>query len=374
MTVGARLLIRRIHLWLGLSLGVIFVLLAATGSALIFYIEIDDALHREVQSQTTTIAPGWDSTVWDRALATGRAHWPHSGGTWSFEVTGEGGTIPARYYPPSTHSHHHAEREMVWFSSDGARVVRVEPWGGYLMSWLYELHANLLTGEAGRQVAGWSGFATLIMLVTGVITWWPRGSWGKAVAFKPNAVPMRRLRDLHKLTGLWSGLLLFVLALTGALLALPEMKAKLFDAVFHGPSNHLPPLSAESAEKQVSIQQALAAAHKALPSSRVAFIDVPADGREAFRMRVQVQNDPHFRFPSSNIYVDQHSARVLAVQDVRQGGSGATISSWIRTLHDGTVGGVATRMLFVILGLIPALLFVTGLLRWRYRIRAAQSQ
>ena len=374
MTVAARLLIRRIHLWLGLSLGTIFVLLAATGSALIFYIEIDYALHREGQSQTEIAAPGWDSAVWDRALATGRAHWPHTGGTWSFEVTGEGGTIPARYYPPSTHSHHHAEREMVWFSPDGTRIVRVEPWGGYLMSWLYELHANLLAGEAGRQVAGWSGFAALVMLVTGVITWWPRGSWRKAVAFKPHAVPMRRLRDLHKLSGLWSAVLLFVLAATGAFLALPDIKTKLFDAVFHGPSSHPAPLSADPIGKQVSIQQALAAARNVLPASRVAFIDVPEEGREAFRMRVQVPNDPHFRFPSSNIYVDQHSGRVLAVQDVRQGGSGATISSWIRSLHDGTVGGTSTRILFVVLGLMPALLFVTGFLRWRRRIVAIQKQ
>ena len=368
MSVATRLLIRRIHLWLGLGLGIIFVVLGITGSALVFYIEIDDILHREVRSELTASAPSWDSPVWDRALATGRAHWAHSGGTWSFEVTGEGGTIPARYYPPSMHSHHHAEREMVWFSGDGARVVRSAPWGGYLMSWLYELHANLLTGEAGRQVAGWSGFAILVLLVTGVIAWWPRGSWRKALAFKPHAVPMRRLRDLHKLSGLWSVLLLFVLSATGGLLALPDVKTKLFSAIFHTPDVGPTPLSAASTGRQVSIHEALAAAQRALPGSRLAFIDVPDQGRGAFRMRVQVLSDPHHRFPSSNVFVDQHSGRVLAVQDVRQGGSGTTIASWIRTLHDGSVGGVATRILFVILGLIPV--FVTGLLRWRRRISA----
>lgn len=369
MTSGVRVLIRRVHLWLGLGLGLILVVLGVTGAALVFYIEIDDALHGEVQSDAMARAPDWDSPIWDRALVTARARWPDPRGTWSFEVTGEGGTIPARYYPPSLHSHHHAEREMVWFSSDGARIVRDDTWGQYVMSWLYELHANLLTGEAGRQVAGWSGFVALVLLITGLITWWPRGPWRKALAFKPHAVPLRRLRDLHKLSGLWTMPLLFVLVLTGAFLALPDIKVKLLNAVFVAPSSMPPPLSVADSGRQIAVSEALAAAHGALPDARLAFIDVPGAGRDPFRMRVQVPGDPHRRFPSSNIYVDQYSGRVLAVQDVREGPSATTVASWIRTLHDGTVGGLPIRILAVVLGLLPAFLFITGFLRWRRRLR-----
>ncbi|PNB44827.1 PepSY domain-containing protein, partial [Pseudomonas sp. FW305-130] len=88
------------------------------------------------------------------------------------------------------------------------RVLRAEPWGGYLMSWLYELHMHLLAGEIGSQIVGWSGFAMLVLLVSGVIVWWPRGPWRKALAFKRKAPPIRRLRDLHKLAGVWSMALL----------------------------------------------------------------------------------------------------------------------------------------------------------------------
>ncbi|MGE3476106.1 MAG: PepSY-associated TM helix domain-containing protein [Rhodospirillaceae bacterium] len=373
MTSAARVLIRRIHLWLGLGLGLILVVLGITGSALVFYIEIDDLLHREVQGESSASAPSWDSPVWDRALATARARWPDPRGTWSFEVTGEGGAIPARYYPPSLHSHHHAEREMVWFSSDGAHVVRDDTWGQYLMSWLYELHANLITGEAGRQVAGWSGFAALLLLTTGVIAWWPRGSWRKALAFKRNAVPLRRLRDLHKLPGIWTMPLLFILVLTGAFLALPDIKVKLFNTVFVAPENTPPPLSAASTGRQISVSEALASAHRALRDARLAFIDVPAEGREPFRMRVQVPGDPHQRFPSSNIFVDQYSGDVLAIQDVRSGPSATTVASWIRTLHDGTIGGLTVRILVVVLGFVPAFLFVTGFLRWRRRLGASHD-
>ncbi|WP_070155056.1 PepSY-associated TM helix domain-containing protein [Sphingobium phenoxybenzoativorans] len=373
MTSRTRILLRQFHLWLGLGLGGLFALLGLTGSALVFYIEIDRVLHPAVEQHVSTSAPDWDSPTWDRTLATGRARWHDPHGSWSFEATGEGGAIPARYYPSDHHSHH-AEREMVWFSADGERVLRAEPWGGYLMSWLYELHMHLLAGEVGSQIVGWSGFAMLVLLVSGIIVWWPRGSWRKALAFKRHAAPIRRLRDLHKLSGVWSMALLFILVGTGALLALPAIKTQLLTAAITAPDKVPDPQSSASSGQQIPISEALAAAHRAAPDARLAFIDVPGIGSEPFRMRVQMPGDPHRRFPSSFVFVDQYSARVLAVHDVRQGNAGTTTAKWIRVLHDGSVGGLATRILAIILGLVPLGLFVTGFLHWRRRLAArAQS-
>jgi uncharacterized iron-regulated membrane protein len=363
-------LLRRLHLWLGLSLGLVFALLGISGSALVFYVEIDAALHREVRAAEPSAPPGWDSPVWDRALATARARWTDPRGTWSFEATDAGGVIPARYYPPSRHGGHHAAREMVWFAADGSRILRAEPWGGYLMSWIYELHMHLLAGEVGRQVVGWSGFAILFLLASGIVLWWPRGSWRKAFAFKRGAVPIRRLRDVHKLFGLWSAAFLLVLVGTGALLALPDIKAKLLAMGIAAPDKVPSPISTAARGRQVSIATALAAAHRALPDGRLAFIDVPGAGAAPFRIRVQVPGDPHRRFPSSFVFVDQYSGRVLAVHDARRGNASTTLSKWIRALHDGSVGGTAVRILAMIVGLVPAILFVTGFLHWRRRSAA----
>lgn len=369
MTLRTRPLLRQFHLWLGLSLGGLFALLGFTGSTLVFYTEIDAALHREVRTEAIRPAPGWASPVWDRALATARARWHDPHGSWSFEATGESGAIPARYYPSDHHSHH-AEREMVWFSADGSRVLRAEPWGGYLMSWLYELHMHLLVGEIGSEIVGWSGFAMLVLLVSGIVVWWPRGSWRKAFAFRRNAVALRRLRDLHKLAGVWSMALLFILVGTGALLALPAVKTQLLSAAIAAPDKVPDPQSSASTGRQIPVSQALAAAHRAVPTARLAFIDAPGIGSEPFRMRVQMPGDPHRRFPSSFVFVDQYSGAVLAVHDVRQGNAGTTTAKWIRVLHDGSVGGLTTRILTIILGVVPLGLFVTGFLHWRRRLAA----
>lgn len=363
-----RILIRRAHLWLGLGLGLLFVLLGLTGSALVFYVEIDAALNRGSIGAVHGPAPDWSSPVWDRALTTARERWP--AGDWSFEATGEGGAIPARYYPASQHHGHHAEREMVWFSADGRELLRAAPWGGYLMSWLYELHMHLLAGETGRQIVGWSGVAMLVLLVSGIAAWWPRGSWRKALAFKRHAAPIRRLRDLHKHFGLWSSPLLLILVGTGVLLALPDVKTQVIGATIATPDPVPAPHSTASTGRQVSMAQALTAAHRALPDARLAFIDVPPAGDKPFRIRVQVPGDPHRRFPGSFVFVDQYSGRVLAVHDIRRGNAGTTVSVWVRTLHDGSVGGIPARILAALLGLVPAVLFGTGLLHWLRRRRA----
>lgn len=361
--------IRQAHLWLGLGLGGLFALISLTGSALVFYVEIDRVLNPGIEQTIASAAPDWSSPVWDRALKTARARWHDPVGRWSFEVTGEAGSIPARYYP-SAHTSHHAVREMVWFSSDGAKVLRAEPWGSYLMSWLYELHMHLLAGEVGRQVVGWSGVAALALMISGLVVWWPRGSLRKAVAFKRRAAPTRRLRDLHKLSGLWSFAFLIILAGTGTLLALPSVKTALIGSMIAVPDTVPDPRSVASSGRQIPVTRALAAAHEALPDARLAYIDVPGAGSEPFRLRMQVPGDPHRRFPGSFVFVDQYTGRVLAVHDVRRGNAGTTAAAWIRVLHDGSVGGLPTRILTIILGLIPAFMFVTGILHWRRRLAA----
>lgn len=364
--LSLRLILRRLHLWMGLALGGLFALVGVTGSALVYYLEIDGALHPEIAQPTDAPVAGWDSILWQRALETGKARWPEPGGRWSFEVTGEGGAIPARYYGPDAVGHH-PKREMVWFSADGSSVLRAEPWGGYLMSWLYQLHMELLMGETGAQIVGWAGVAMLALMILGLWLWWPRGSWRKALAFKRNAVPIRRVRDLHTLAGVWSAGLLIVLVATGILLALPTVKTQLLTASIAAPDEVPSPESTSSSGRQIPIRQALTVAREHVPGTRLAFIDVPIGGSAPIRVRVQVPGDPHSRFPGSYVFVDQYSGEVLAVHDVRNGNAASATAKWFRPLHDGSIAGTPTRILAILVGFVPLGLFVTGVLHWRRR-------
>ena len=355
----ARTVIRKVHLWMGLTLGALFVLLGLTGSVLVFYPEIDALLHPDVRVEVAGTAPGWNSPVWDQSLATVRAAWPQKTGPWRFEVTGAHGSIPARYYAPSETAGRMFAPMMVWLSPDGAQVLRREFWGSYAMTWIYDLHMKLLIEPIGGELVGYSGLAILVLLLSGLWAWWPKGRWSKALRYKRSGAYSRKLRDLHKLTGLIGLPMLLMLVVTGTLLGLPEER------------DHL--LAKSSEGTQIPISQALATAHAALPHARLAWIEVPGSGNGVFRLRMQQPGDPSFRFPHGYVAVDQHDGRLLAVLDAEAGGSSTAIVNWLHPLHDASVGGMVLRVLTALFGILPLVLFVTGWMRWLRQLRGRRA-
>ena len=374
-TQRARTLIRKAHLWMGLTLGALSVLLGLTGSVLVFYQEIDALLHPAVRVVAAGPSPGWDSPVWDRSLATVRAAWPQKTGPWRFEVTGTTGSIPARYYAPSETAGRMFAPMMVWLTPDGTQVLRRDVWGSYTMTWIYDLHMKLLIEPIGGELVGYSGLAILALLLSGLWAWWPKGSWSKALRYKRSGAYTRKLRDLHKLAGLIGLPMLLMLVATGTLLGLPEERDHLL-AKSIGPVDALASVKSASSEgPQIPISRALATAHAALPQARLAWIEVPGAGNGVVRLRMQQPGDPSFRFPHSYVAVDQHDGRLLAVLDADSGDSSTTIVNWLHPLHDASVGGLGFRILTAVFGLLPLFLFATGWMRWlrQRRGRAALS-
>jgi len=360
--------VRRLHLWLGLGLGGLFALLGLTGSVLAFYPEIDALLHPGIRPGIGM--EGAAPVDWNRALATVRAAYPDKRGPWRFEVTGAPGAIPARYYDPPERAGYAFRPMMVWLSPACDRVLRRDYWGEYAMTFVYDLHYRLLLGKPGGQVLGWSGFALLALLASGLWAWWPRGlkrtRWAKALRFKRQSHPQRRLRDWHKLTGLAGLAFLLLLIGTGIMLELPEESDAALGAVGL-PVTAMPHVHAAPAGVRIGASQALRAASAALPGARVAWIETPPAAGGAWRLRMQVGGDPSYRFPHSFVWVDAASGAVLAIHDARRAGAGSTVNNWLHPLHDGSAGGVAGRLLAALSGLAPAVLFVTGWRRWRRR-------
>lgn len=356
--------VRKLHLWLGLTLGGLFVMLGLTGSVLVFYPELDALLHPEIRVE------GKEPPDWNRALATVRAAYPDKDGPWRFEVTGKPGAIPARYYNPPERPGHAFRPMMVWLSPDGARVLRRDYWGEYAMTFVYDLHYRLLLGELGGKIIGWLGFGLLALLISGLWVWWPRGSWLKALRFKRHAPPQRSMRDWHKLSGLLGLVFLLILTVTGIMLELPKESDAALGAiglpVDHAPHVYGPATSADG-DHMALPSQAIHAVSKVMPNARVAWIETPSANGGAFRLRMQVLGDPSYRFPHSFVWVDAKSGKVVAIQDARRSEAGTAINNWVHPLHDGSAGGLVGRLLAALAGFIPLVLFVTGWRRWRIR-------
>lgn len=362
-----RQFVRRIHLWLGLGLGALMVLAGLTGSALVFYVEIDAWLHPE-QAAAGTATPA----SYDRAIRTLRTEFADKHGQWRFEVTGKPGAIPARYYNPPETAHRYFAPMMVWLTPDGTRVLRRDFWGDYAMTWIYDLHYRLQFGKVGGVVLGYAGLGLLVLLMSGLWAWWPRGSWAKALRFKRQAPRSRRLRDIHKLAGLLGLPVLAILTLTGVMLALPDESSAVVAPMFGKPVRMPSPMSKRHTGAQINPSLAIAAASRAMPRARLAWIEVPGIGGDAYRLRVQQPGDPSLRFPHSFVWIDQHDATAIGIVDATRMPASSVVINWLHPLHDGSAGGMLLRWLVGIVGIFPIVLGWSGLYRWVLR-RSSRS-
>jgi uncharacterized iron-regulated membrane protein len=359
---AARRLVRQIHLWIGLSLGALLLLAGLTGSALVFYVEIDRWLHPEISAPAASAPPDFDL-----ALQTLRQAFPDKQGPWRFEVVGDGGAIPARYYNPPERADRAFAPMMVWLSPDGSSVLRRDYWGDYLMTWLYDLHYRLLLGTSGALIMGYAGLASLFLLMTGVWAWWPRkGRLRSGLRLKLRANPVRSLYDWHKLAGLIGAIPLLVVFATGAMLSLPGETRTVLEATL-GPVSDVEPPLVQPQASSITIKSAIAAAAERLPDARLAWIETPGTSKNVYTLRLQAPEDPSRRFPHSYAYVSATDASVLTVDDIRKHPPANVVLNWLHPLHEGSFGGIALRVIYFVVGLIPVALFLTGLARWLIR-------
>lgn len=105
-------------------------------------------------------------------------------------------------------------REM-FVAPDGEVLSSLVP-GDRIMALVKRIHSEVLIGKAGNWLvelaAGWA----ILMIVSGLFLWWPRGR-GVAGVLWPRLIGGKRVfwRDLHAVTGFWVSVLALVLLLTG---------------------------------------------------------------------------------------------------------------------------------------------------------------
>lgn len=356
----ARAVWRRVHLALGLTLGGFFVLLGLTGSLLVFYVELD--AWRYPAAQVGERAP---LEAFTQRL---RAAFPDRPGPWRLELPADPQRpLTARYYKPVERQQRDFAPLLVTLDPVSAQVLRERFWGDDLLTFVYDLHYSLLLERPGRWTVGALGLALLCSLGSGLWLWWPRrGQWRRALRVKPRSGAARAVYDLHVAGGVYGLVLMGVLAVTGAVLALPEFVKPALAPLAAPPVLRATPL----ARAAISADAAVAAAQQALPGGEPAWIEMPADAQGAWRISLRVPGDPGQRFPHSQVWVDPYTGTALHLRDARRDGAGDVILNWMHPLHSGEACGLGGRLLVFVSGFIPLLLAVTGYLRWRQKAQA----
>jgi uncharacterized iron-regulated membrane protein len=79
---------------------------------------------------------------------------------------------------------------------------------------------------------------------------------------------------------------------------------------------------------------------------------------------------PGVRFPKTNVWIDPAAASCSRCVIRKSEGAGDTVLAWLHPLHSGEAFGLVGRIVVLLAGITPPLLFVTGVMRWRQKGRA----
>lgn len=358
-----------IHLYCGLILGIIFTLLGITGSILVFYPGIDEALNPEIQVHHVIPAPPSAKAV----LRTLRQNFPERNGPWRIEMpmTSES-PVTARYYKPVEKLDNFFAPLMVTIDPVTLSITSHRFWGDYAMTWIYDLHFTLLLGKEGRTAIGVLGLFTLMSLISGLYLWWPSRQ-RLFTSLKPHLRKgvARRTYDLHVLSGVYSWLVLTLVVLTGSALALPGYTKDILNTMVSFQSSEKIRKPEELKGKGIDLDSAVSIAKSHFPMAEVRWVQSSGVDNKPIIIRLHQSHEPSRRFPRTKVWLHPQTGEVLDINNPIKNKTGDSILAWLYPLHNGEAFGMTGRIIIFISGLVMSLLFVTGLIRWRQKIRAA---
>jgi uncharacterized iron-regulated membrane protein len=351
----------QVHLWLGIGVGLYVVVVCVTGAALVFRIDMQRALDPHL------FTPGAAGPLADPVAI----------------MTSVAGAYP-RHKLSGVDAPTTVRPTYLAYVTSGSefRTVLIDPVSTVVLGELPErrairilqdLHYNLLGGRTGRTINGIGAFAILALCATGLMIWWPGVRALRRGFTVDSSRDLRRvLWELHRAVGIWSVAFIGLTAITGLSFAFP--------AGFRAAVNRVSPITAsQSPRSGVRIEgadvpswsQMIERARSYAAGRPVARVVLPFGDRGAFLVMFADRSPTPAGSALTPVYLDQYTGERLAVPTATPTWGDAVMSR-VTPLHVGGVGGQAGRIAWFVLGLSPAVLFVTGLLVWWKRVIRAR--
>lgn len=361
MNSRLRDLARTVHLYLGLTAGLVIATCCLTGAALVFEPEITKALHPDWFHVEGSGAPVSVRTALDSVAAA-----VPGSQVMSMTLTND----PARPWEVLTDQ---GKRALV--DPFTGHVVALAPFRLPFFQHAMEIHRWLLADDVGEWITGASTVLFLVLLVMGLILWWPRTKGALKARINPFAVfskhggGRRKLHDLHVALGIWCWPFLFFMALTAMPLAY-DWAGSLINVVTRVQRPAPPPKSGgDSTAASLPLDSLMALARTTFPDARTWSVRPPQRPTSAASLVSVAANDPSDRH-TDVAYVDRHTGQLLRTDRWADMGTGMHIRRMMEWWHQARAWGVPVRVIWFIAVLFGASFPLTGFLMYRAGKRA----
>jgi uncharacterized iron-regulated membrane protein len=234
---------------------------------------------------------------------------------------------------------------------------------------ILNIHRTLLAGTTGRVIVELATSWGIILIVTGVYLWWPRrggkalGVWLPRLRGKSYVI----WRDWHTVPGFYFSLLAFLVMGTGLFFTL------LFARGYQGvaqitssyPASYLNPpksLKKEGATR-LGPDEIIAIARREQSENEM-YIDFPHTAEDSFTIYAGSYDSPS---TLTFLYLDQYSGAVHDSIRWRDISVAAKVQVSAYSIHVGSIYGLPTKILAVLVCLLIVAMSVTGAAMWWVR-------
>jgi len=349
----------QVHVWVGVLTGLYIFVVCTTGAALVFRIDMQRALHPGLFTPTGSGPVAHPADVIE---SVNRA-FPNQ------SVFGVDAPTTSR---PTYLAYAGSDGRLLTLLLDpvDASVLGELPDHSLVRS-IQELHFDLLAGRIGRVVNGLGALCLLVMCGTGLIIWWPgRPSWRRGFSVDFRRQWKRVVWDIHSVLGICSMLFIVMWAVTALDFTFPRQFREVVNAISPLTVNRIPESRRpDDGATPLDWRALVDKACQLAPGQHVARVVIPSSPTAAFLvMFTREQPTPAASGDLSSVYLDQYTGEALAQPPAAGRTPGDAVMSWVAPLHVGGFGATGLKVAWLVLGLAPPILFVTGFLTWWTRV------
>lgn len=382
---------RKLHLWLGLSSGLIVFIVSITGCLYVFKDEIQHSLRKEmlthgeknISSKEILPLREMEKHVAKQVPEKYPLHWVEIplDKTKSYKF---------HYYEQNPKAWNYFDEYVIY------KTIYVNPFTGKVLGVQDEkngffnivkfIHWSLLLkSDWGTYLIGIPTLIFVIMLITGIILWWPKNKnarkqrfsfqWKKTISWK------RKNYDLHSILGFYASFIALIVAVSGLFYAFFFVQALVY-FVFSGGSTKYPDFSHIRTQAPISMRNESTLdtiaqqVEKLYPTATAYTIDLGhphLDDHEHENFSIFVKELNHSYHVNHSLIFDENSGKLLHKHEHNDKNLGEKMVAANYDIHVGSIFGLPTKILAFLSSLICATLPISGFLIWYGRRKKAKK-
>ncbi|RXM50679.1 MULTISPECIES: PepSY-associated TM helix domain-containing protein [unclassified Chryseobacterium] len=370
----------KLHLWFGLSVGIIVFIVSLTGTLYVFKDEVQNILRKDaiyIQQNVSGQKPLPISILREKVSLELNEKYPIN----SVEVSlDKGKSYRFLYYEKSKKGWNYFQQvlinKQVYINQYTGEILAVYDEKYDVFNILKYIHWGLLlNSEWGPYVVGIPTVLFIIMLITGIILWWPKNKNARKGRFWFNWENVKNWKrknyDLHNVLGFYASFIALIMSVTGIYFAYPYVK-NTFNLAISG-------YWEQPKEKQIKSPDSLTTKRSDLfditalqteklyagaSSYRITLNGKNKKGKELKNLPITIYGQEG-RFSERNILTfDKYSGKLLANKPHQQLSNAEKYANANYDVHTGSYFGLFGKIIWFIAGLICTSLPVTGFLVW----------